>query len=83
MACLVCGDPATIEAHIVPRALYRMLAGDERHAFEGSVFKEGVNYQAKGQFDRSILCWAHEANPSRAENSVEQTDAIKRWSETG
>ena len=61
MGCLICGDPATIESHIVPRAIYRTLAGDQQHAYEGSRFAEGVKYQAKGLFDRSILCQVHEA----------------------
>lgn len=60
MACVICGDSATIEAHILPRALYRTVAGDQQHAFEGSRFREGVKFQAKGLFDKSILCLRHE-----------------------
>ena len=67
MVCLVCGNPDTIEAHIVPRALYRMLAGDQQHAYEGSRFREGVKHQAKGLFDRSILCREHEAMLGKAD----------------
>lgn len=68
MGCLICGDPNTVEAHIVPRAIYRTLAGDQQHAFEGSRFKEGVNYQAKGLFDRTILCRTHEEMLGRADD---------------
>src|SRR3569623_1337774 len=60
MACIVCGDPATIEAHIVPRALYRRVAGDEQHAVQGSIFREGTRNQAKGLSDRDLLCARHE-----------------------
>lgn len=60
MPCIICGNPETIEAHIFPRALYRMAAGSEQHAYEGSRFKEGVKYQAKGCFDRDLLCREHE-----------------------
>ena len=61
MACRICGDAATIEAHIVPRALYRVLAGSQQHAYQGSLFSEGVRYQAKGVFDPDLLCATHEA----------------------
>lgn len=68
MACKVCGDTATVDAHVVPRALYRILAGDQQHAYEGSRFKEGVRFQAKGLFDRSILCQTHERMLSQADD---------------
>lgn len=60
MPCVICGDPATIEAHIVPRALYRRVAGDQQHAIQGSQFRVGSRYQAKGLFDRNLLCALHE-----------------------
>jgi hypothetical protein len=60
MPCRICGDPATIEAHIVPRALYRRLAGSDQHAMQGSLFRTGTRYQAKGLFDPDLLCAAHE-----------------------
>jgi hypothetical protein len=60
MPCLICGNPATIEAHLVPRALYRRLAGKDQHAIEGSLFREGTRFQAKGLFDPDLLCADHE-----------------------
>lgn len=60
MACLICGEERTVESHLVPRALYRDIAGDEQHGFEGSAFALGVKLQAKGRFDRTILCAEHE-----------------------
>jgi len=60
LACVICGSEATVEAHLVPRALYRMLAGTEQHGFEGSRFNAGVRFQAKGVFDKDLLCRAHE-----------------------
>lgn len=60
MTCVICGSEATVEAHLVPRALYRMLAGAEQHGFEGSRFSAGVRFQAKGLFDRDLLCRLHE-----------------------
>lgn len=60
MPCVVCGDQATIQAHIIPRALYRRLAGSDQHAMEGSLFRQGTRYQAKGLFDPDLLCATHE-----------------------
>jgi hypothetical protein len=60
MTCIICGSPDTVEAHIFPRALYRMAAGTQQHAYQGSRFKEGVKYQAKGAFDPDLLCRRHE-----------------------
>lgn len=60
MPCRICGDPATIEAHVIPRALYRRLAGNKQHAMEGSLFRTGTRYQAKGVFDADLLCALHE-----------------------
>lgn len=60
MPCIICGNVETIEAHIFPRALYRLAAGSEQHAYEGSRFKTGVKYQAKGSFDPDLLCREHE-----------------------
>lgn len=60
MPCLICNDPNTVEAHIVPRALYRDIAGKHQHGYESSRFKHGVNYQAKGLYDPNILCLEHE-----------------------
>lgn len=60
MPCIVCGDPKTIEAHIFPRALYRMAAGKQQHAYEGSAHREGTKFQAKGLFDPNLLCRLHE-----------------------
>jgi hypothetical protein len=61
MACVICGNPSTIEAHILPRALYRRLADNDQHAFQGSLFKRGTRFQAKGTFDPDLLCATHEA----------------------
>lgn len=60
MACLICGDLRTVESHIVPRAFYRDIAGDEQHGYEASAYTPGVKYQAKGLFDKTILCRLHE-----------------------
>jgi len=60
MSCVICGDAATVEAHIIPRAIYRRLAGPDQHAVQGSLFKNGTRFQAKGVFDRHLLCRAHE-----------------------
>lgn len=68
MPCIICGDPETIEAHIFPRALYRMTAGSEQHSYEGSRFSEGVKYQAKGVYDRNLLCRRHEDAFRRADD---------------
>lgn len=60
MPCRICGNPETIQAHVVPRAIYRRLAGREQHAVQGSLFRTGMRYQAKGLFDPDLLCAAHE-----------------------
>lgn len=60
MPCVICGSVHTVEAHLVPRALYRMLAGPDQHGYEGSLFRPGVRFQAKGVFDPDLLCRAHE-----------------------
>lgn len=60
MPCRICGEPATIEAHIIPRALYRRVAGTEQHTMQGSLFRTGTRYQAKGLFDPDLLCAQHE-----------------------
>lgn len=52
----------------MPRALYRQLAGDQQHAYEGSRFRQGVKHQAKGHFDRSILCRKHEVMLGKADD---------------
>lgn len=59
--CLVCGNPVTVESHLVPRALYRDVAGDQQHAFAGSTRRLGTKFEAKGTFDRNLLCSDHEA----------------------
>lgn len=61
MACVICGTPSTIEAHILPRALYRRLDGNKQHALQGSLFKQGTRFQAKGTFDPNLLYASHEA----------------------
>jgi hypothetical protein len=45
---------------VFPSALYRLVAGREQHAYEGSRVTEGIRYQAKGCFDSNILCAIHE-----------------------
>lgn len=60
MPCIICGDSDTIEAHLVPRSLYRTLAGDAQHGVSGNRFRVGIRYQAKGTFDRNLLCRRHE-----------------------
>jgi len=68
MPCKICGEPATIQAHIVPRALYRRVAGSEQHAVQGSLFRHGTRYQAKGLFDPDLLCATHEAMLATADD---------------
>jgi hypothetical protein len=68
MPCVICGETATIEAHIVPRAIYRRVAGRDQHAFQGSLFKQGVRYQAKGLFDPDLLCAVHEGMLAKADD---------------
>jgi len=68
MPCLICGNAKTVEAHIIPRALYRIIAGEHQHGYESSRFKAGVKYQAKGLFDSNILCSSHEAMLGEADS---------------
>ncbi len=60
MPCKICGDPATIEAHIVPRALTRSVAADDQHALVGYTNQVGITFDGKGTFDRNLLCLTHE-----------------------
>ena len=61
MPCRVCGEPNTVESHLVPRALTRMVADKEQHTFLGSANRRGKIFDGKGTFDRNLLCATHES----------------------
>lgn len=52
----------------MPRAIYRRLAGGNQHALQGSLFKQGMRYQAKGLFDPDLLCAVHEGMLAAADD---------------
>ncbi len=81
MSCLICGEPRTVESHLVPRALYRDVAGDGQHGFEANRFSPGVTFQAKGLFDRNILCREHEDRLNAADTYG--VDFIRGFHERG
>jgi hypothetical protein len=81
VGCLICGNSRTVESHLIPRALYREIAGDHQHGYEGNRFRAGVVYQAKGVFDRTILCSEHEGRLGAADNYG--VDFIKRFDSEG
>jgi hypothetical protein len=60
MPCRICGNPKTIEAHILPRWSVRRVAGTGQHAVVGYVDRLGTQYDGKGAFDPNLLCAKHE-----------------------
>jgi hypothetical protein len=55
------GDPATVEAHLFPRALSHDIRGAHKHLFVGAAATPGRRIVQAGLFDREIWCSTHEA----------------------
>jgi len=60
LPCLVCGEPDTIKAHVLPRALIHEIRGGAKHALGGWRDRNGADYMQSGLWDRDILCITHE-----------------------
>lgn len=68
MGCKVCGNPATVRSHLMPRAFVRDMLRGSDYVEEGSLHQTGSVYQQSGRWDPSILCERHEAALAEADD---------------
>lgn len=64
MPCKVCNDPTTVKAHLIPRAFYSDIKGDDQKLYGGTRTESGTQLSQSGEFDRDILCEDHERSLS-------------------
>lgn len=68
MPCLVCGEPRTIKAHIMPRALLHEIRADQPFALHGVRDRDGATFLQSGLWDGGILCEFHERHLAESDD---------------